>query len=573
MNRRIFLADDEAELLRYYKKIFEPRPSLDFFGEGVENDDQDVFKLELFNDGVPLLQEFERLFRAGERIPLCILDMRMITLSGLEIAERLRKIDDQVSIVIVTAFSDYSAKEIRKRLKENIYYVKKPFNPDELISLTDSLLKSWNDRQLLVESRSRLDSVIRSASDGIVILRSDGTIENMNPAAGKIFGVSGESLIGSPISTLLECLDSSRFKETAQETMQSSFCQEIVGKRSNSESFSAEISMGSFLVGSKVFYTLVVRDVTARKTLETALKESEKRWQFAIEGSGDGLWDWNAQTNKVFFSKKWKEMLGYEAEEIGDTLMEWESRVHPDDLGKAREELKEHFSGNTEFYSNEHRMRCKDGSFKWILDRGKVISRTERGEPERVIGTHTDISARKASEKYIRELREQEEKIASQIQQSLLMGNLPRGIHSMCFFAKSIPSLAVDGDFYDFYVHNDLCVDILIGDVMGKGLAAAIIGAAMKSSFLKAMVSYRAHGGLESLPSLKHIIERVHDDVVPHLMNVDSFVSLIFARFDLRNRTLDIVNCGHPYPILCRSGNGHCVELQHGSMPMGFVIE
>jgi PAS domain S-box-containing protein len=137
--------------------------------------------------------------------------------------------------------------------------------------------------------------------------------------------------------------------------------------------------------------------------LNEALRNSEARWQFALEGSGDGVWDWNAETNTVFFSHQWKAMLGYADHEVGSTLTEWDSRVHPDDKAQCYADLNKHFRGETPIYQNEHRMRCKDGRYKWILDRGKVIEWTADDQPLRVIGTHTDITKRKLAEQKIRE--------------------------------------------------------------------------------------------------------------------------------------------------------------------------
>jgi len=129
-----------------------------------------------------------------------------------------------------------------------------------------------------------------------------------------------------------------------------------------------------------------------------ALHESQLRWQFALEGAGDGLWDWNVETNQVFLSRQWKVMLGYAEHEIGDTLSEWDDRVHPDDLGRVEGELARHWAGKTPVYLSEHRLRMKDGTYKWVLDRGQIISRTPDGQPRRMIGTHTDITARKDAE-------------------------------------------------------------------------------------------------------------------------------------------------------------------------------
>lgn len=128
------------------------------------------------------------------------------------------------------------------------------------------------------------------------------------------------------------------------------------------------------------------------------ISDKEVTWVYALEGNRDGVWDWNAVTDEVFFSKRWKEMLGYEEDEISNTLSEWDKRLHPDDRESVYTDLNLHLDGKTSYYENEHRLKCKDGSYKWILDRGKIISWTEDGKPLRIVGTHTDITLRKEIE-------------------------------------------------------------------------------------------------------------------------------------------------------------------------------
>jgi PAS domain S-box-containing protein len=140
---------------------------------------------------------------------------------------------------------------------------------------------------------------------------------------------------------------------------------------------------------------VVLYDITDRKEAEAALRESEARWRFAMDGSGDGMWDWRVDTGMVFCSKRWKSMLGYAEDELSNMVKEWEQLVHPDDLPRALDSAADHFRGQTEHHVVEQRMRCKDGTWKWILARGKVIEWSAPGKPRRMIGTYTDIDQEK----------------------------------------------------------------------------------------------------------------------------------------------------------------------------------
>ena len=144
-----------------------------------------------------------------------------------------------------------------------------------------------------------------------------------------------------------------------------------------------------------------VTDITELKTAEMALQNSEARWQFALEGSGNGVWDWDLRTNSVWYSPQWADILGYRSDELTHHIDEWTHRVHPDDLQKAEEQVARHLDGDTPLYESEHRLQCKHGDYLWVLDRGKVIEWGDQGQPTRMIGTHTDISERKRNEERI----------------------------------------------------------------------------------------------------------------------------------------------------------------------------
>lgn len=128
---------------------------------------------------------------------------------------------------------------------------------------------------------------------------------------------------------------------------------------------------------------------------------SEQRWKFALEGSGDGVWDWDIEKNEVIRSSRWKTMLGMEDWEMGPELEAWKERIHPEDVSRVLSDLEKYMNGETTQYINEHRLLCKDGSWKWILARGMVVDWAADGRPLRMVGTHTDITKLKESENQV----------------------------------------------------------------------------------------------------------------------------------------------------------------------------
>jgi diguanylate cyclase (GGDEF)-like protein/PAS domain S-box-containing protein len=144
-----------------------------------------------------------------------------------------------------------------------------------------------------------------------------------------------------------------------------------------------------------------VRVLDELKRTNKQLKLSDDRWQFALEGAGDGVWDWDIQSGNVIYSKKWKQMLGFSENEIDNSFIEWQNRVHPDDYPNIEQALKATLNNTKSNYSVECRLKCKDESWKWILSRGMVVSRDKNGTALRIVGTHTDISQLKQSEEAI----------------------------------------------------------------------------------------------------------------------------------------------------------------------------
>ena len=134
-----------------------------------------------------------------------------------------------------------------------------------------------------------------------------------------------------------------------------------------------------------------------------ALRISEERWKFALDGARDGVWDWHIKTNEVQVTKQWKTMLGYGSDDIEVNYQEWKRLIHPEDLPKVTSALNAYIKGDANKFSMELRMLCKDGSYKWILTRGMTVTFSADNKPERMVGTHTDIDELKTIEASLRE--------------------------------------------------------------------------------------------------------------------------------------------------------------------------
>jgi len=136
-----------------------------------------------------------------------------------------------------------------------------------------------------------------------------------------------------------------------------------------------------------------IRNQLQRRRTEKALKESEERYALAAKGANDGLWDWDLRSNRVYYSDRWKTMLGYDPDEIEDHIDAWFSRVHPEDKVRIQQELDRHLESRTATFSVEYRMMMKDGTYRWLLSRGRAVE-DDRHQPYRMVGWQTDSTDR-----------------------------------------------------------------------------------------------------------------------------------------------------------------------------------
>ena len=262
----------------------------------------------------------------------------------------------------------------------------------------------------LQEGEERYRQLVELSPDALVVYR-DGIIVFANSAAANLLREAGpEALLGKPVLGFVHPdyreLAAQRIATTLATGEAAPLIEEKL-LRADGSIFDVEVTTARLDYGRQLALQTLVRDITARKQAEAALRQSEARWQFALEGAGDGVWDWNLQTNRVYFSRQWKTMLGYAPHEIENELNAWLNRIHPEDAVRCQQDLDAYLSGAAPAYRSEYRLLCQDGTYKWILDQGKVIQWAADGKPFRMIGTHHDIDERKRAEEVLRASEEQ----------------------------------------------------------------------------------------------------------------------------------------------------------------------
>lgn len=163
----------------------------------------------------------------------------------------------------------------------------------------------------------------------------------------------------------------------------------------------------------------IISNTFERVKIQKRLAESEAQLKMAIENTEAGLWDWNIPTGQVYFNDHWCTMLGYEKSEIAPDIKTWEMLVHPDDMPSIQDALEKHFSGDTEVYQTTHRLLTKAGTWKWVIDKGKIIERDGAGSPVRAVGTHIDIDRQKNIEEELQKALSTKDKFFSIIAHDL----------------------------------------------------------------------------------------------------------------------------------------------------------
>jgi PAS domain S-box-containing protein len=302
------------------------------------------------------------------------------------------------------------------------------------------------ERRRMEENLQIKSNAIASAINAIAFADPTGTLTSVNAAFLRMWGYDHEDdVLGK------QAISFWQIPATAQEVVQTLYAQgywtgEMVAQRKDGTCFDAQLSatLISETTGAPVTMMASFVDITERKRMEQALRESEERFKLSLDSADLGLWDWNVQTGEVVFNRRWCEMIGYRQEEITPHVSTWERLVHPDDLAAVTQILQEHLAGVTPVYVTEHRLRTRDGRWKWIQDYGKVVERDAEGTPLRMLGTHRDIDAQKHYEAELRQARDAAE--AATRAKSEFLANMSHEIRTPMNAIIGMASLLLDSD-------------------------------------------------------------------------------------------------------------------------------
>jgi len=232
-------------------------------------------------------------------------------------------------------------------------------------------------------------------------------IVDCNPMACAMHGYTREELIGQCIDIIEAVPWTAGNAEGWIEDLRQHSRLEGEGrhKRKDGSLFWIEYFTSRIIVDGRELVIGMDRDATARKLAEQGLRDSEERWHLAVSGSNEGVWDWNLARDEIWFSPRWKAMLGYAPEELPDRREEWVSRIHPDDRPNLDATLQAHLKQQAEVFQCEYRIRHKDGPWIWALVRGKALFDVT-GRALRMVGTHTDITGQKKAETELRQAKD-----------------------------------------------------------------------------------------------------------------------------------------------------------------------
>ncbi len=300
----------------------------------------------------------------------------------------------------------------------------------------------------LEKNEAQFHGILDAAADAIISVDHQGHIIAFNSSAERMFGYQAENAIGESIRILMPDPYCEQSEAMLHDLLRFGIHRaigsgtETIGRRSDGTLFPIEVAISKVEIGGQSTYTGIVRDISRRKESEKALRKSEERFELAVAGSNDGLWDWDVATNEVYFSSRFKELLGYADFDFENKYEAWEARLHPEDRSRVLNSLREHLEFRAP-YDVEYRLVCKSGYYRWFRARGQAVW-DEQGRATRMAGSLTDVTARKLAETELKNAKETAE--AASRSKSEFLANMSHEIRTPMNGIIGMADLVLDTD-------------------------------------------------------------------------------------------------------------------------------
>jgi len=307
-------------------------------------------------------------------------------------------------------------------------------------------------------------------------------------------------------------------------------------------------------------------DITRLKETEAALRFSQDMFRLMFEEAPLGLVLCKMDGTFVQANAAYLKIIGYTEEEVLQ-LTYWD--VTPPEYAATEATQIRAMLETGRYGPYEKEFVRKGGEHISVLLNGCLV-RGADGK-DYVWSIVEDIRARKASERALAEARRYEREIETRIEETLLRGRPPTDVEGAQVAAVSEATQHMDGDFTEYMSLGPRCFDVLVGDVMGKGIVAALVGAGAKSHFLQALTTQLARTRTSGLPAPADLVTAVHRGIVRQLIGLERFLTLCYARFDLDGGTVTLVDCGHTKTIRYRMAEDSHSLLEGGNVPLGFL--
>ncbi len=345
-------------------------------------------------------------FLETEGIDIVLLDLNLPDSNGYETYQKLHNKFPDISAVLLTGLDDEELGLRAVRDGAQDYLAKGNLDGNMLARSIRYAMERKQSAIALHMSEQLFKKTFSCLADAIFIINAQTKqISNCNPAASNIFGFTKEEMVGRNSLFLLETSESKDGDASSSidlASLHTGMTYERVMHRKNGEAFFAEFSFEPLEDKPSPVqnWVALLRDVSVRKQAEETLRESEERYYLAARGANDGLWDWNLKKDEIYYSPRWKAMLGFVDDEIESSPNEWIHRIHPDDHDAVIFALTNHINNKTPHFQSEHRILHRDGTYRWMLVRGMAV-RDADGIAYRMAGSQTDITARKNAEEQL----------------------------------------------------------------------------------------------------------------------------------------------------------------------------